>query len=112
MPPPPLLHTHTHTYTHNTQHTTHTHTLHTGITFPLLRLSGACAGTELRLASDSVPFGPVVLGSRTLKRVTLENCGDLGTKYEWDRQALGEHFSITPATSFLVGGVLLVWFGS
>ncbi|KAF5830389.1 hypothetical protein DUNSADRAFT_14652 [Dunaliella salina] len=75
-----------------------------GITQPLLRLSGACAGTELRMASDSVPFGPVVLGSRTLKRVTLENTGDLGTKFEWDKQALGEHFSISPATGFLAPG--------
>eukprot|EP00967_Tisochrysis_lutea_P137655 scaffold247460_cov19-Tisochrysis_lutea.AAC.1 len=76
-----------------------------GITQPLLRLSGACAGTELRMASDSMPFGPVVLGSRTLKRVTLENTGDLGTKFEWDKQALGEHFSISPATGFLVSAV-------
>jgi len=30
------------------------------------------------MASDSVPFGPVVLGSRTLKRLTLENTGDIG----------------------------------
>lgn len=73
-----------------------------GVTLPLLRLSGACAGTELRLASDSVPFGPVVLGSRALKRLTLENTGDLGTRFEWDKAALGEHFSISPATGFLV----------
>ncbi len=35
-----------------------------GVELPLLSLTGACLGTELRLASDNLPFGPVVLGSR------------------------------------------------
>lgn len=35
-----------------------------GISVPLMTVSGACLGTELKLASESIPFGPVVLGSQ------------------------------------------------
>ncbi len=36
---------------------------------PLFTIAGACLGTELHLASDNLPFGPVVLGSTAVKRV-------------------------------------------
>lgn len=72
-----------------------------GVPVPLLTLTGACLGTELRLASDNLPFGPVVLGSRSTKRLQLENTGDVGTKFIWDTRALGEHFSVFPAEGFL-----------
>ncbi|KXZ49496.1 hypothetical protein GPECTOR_21g722 [Gonium pectorale] len=75
-----------------------------GINTPLATLTGACLGTELRLASDSLPFGPVVLGSRAVKRLQLENTGDVGTKFAWDTKALGPHFSIFPADGFLAPG--------
>ena len=35
-----------------------------GISVHLLTLSGACLGTEVKLASDNIPFGSVVLGSQ------------------------------------------------
>ncbi|EFJ42226.1 hypothetical protein VOLCADRAFT_67248 [Volvox carteri f. nagariensis] len=75
-----------------------------GVTTPLATLTGACLGTELRLASDSLPFGPVVLGSRVVKRLQLENTGDVGTKFAWDVRGLGPHFSIFPAEGFLAPG--------
>lgn len=75
-----------------------------GVPTPLATLTGACLGTELRLASDSLPFGPVVLGSRAVKRLQLENTGDVGTKFAWDTRALGPHFSIFPADGFLAPG--------
>jgi hydrocephalus-inducing protein len=73
-----------------------------GVLATPLHLLGSCAGTELRLASDAVPFGPVVLGSRAVKRVAVENSGDVGTRFKWDATALGPHFSITPLEGFLV----------
>jgi hydrocephalus-inducing protein len=48
-----------------------------GVTMTLLTLTGACQGTEVVLASDSLPFGPVALGSSTSKRLALENTGKL-----------------------------------
>ena len=37
-----------------------------GVTVHLLALSGACLGTEVKLASDNIPFGSVVLGSQVI----------------------------------------------
>ena len=72
-----------------------------GVQLPLLTLTGACLGTELRLASDSLPFGPVVIGSRAVKRLALENTGDVGTKFTWDTRGFGANFSVFPAEGFL-----------
>lgn len=72
-----------------------------GVRVPLLTLTGACLGTELSLASDSLPFGPVVMGSRSVKRLALENTGDVGTKFTWDKKAFGSNFSVFPAEGFL-----------
>ncbi len=73
-----------------------------GLRLHMGSLTGACTGTELSLASDSLPFGTVVLGSRTSKRLQLVNSGDLGTKFAWDTRAFGQHFSIFPAGGLLV----------
>ncbi len=75
-----------------------------GVATPLATLTGASLGTELRLAADLLPFGPVVLGSRALKRLQLQNTGDVGTKFVWDAKALGPHFSVFPAEGFLAPG--------
>jgi hydrocephalus-inducing protein len=55
------------------------------------------------LASDSIPFGTVVLGSRTTKRLLLSNNGDLGCKFAWDTSRFGSNFSITPAGNVAKG---------
>lgn len=68
-----------------------------GVPQVLTTLTGACTGVALLLASDSIPFGTVVLGSRTTKRLQLSNVGDLGCKFAWDTRPLGQDFSITPA---------------
>jgi hydrocephalus-inducing protein len=60
-------------------------------------ISGACTGLSVLLASDSIPFGTVVLGSRTTKRLLLSNNGDLGCKFAWDTSRFGSNFGITPA---------------
>jgi hydrocephalus-inducing protein len=68
-----------------------------GVLLPLATLSGACVGLELALASDSLPFGTVVLGSKTTKHLQLSNTGDIGTKFAWDAKLFKPHFSIYPA---------------
>jgi hydrocephalus-inducing protein len=70
----------------------------------LATITGSCLGTELRLASDNLPFGTVCLGSRTMKRLRLENTGDLGTRFTFDAAALGREFSIHPDEGFLAPG--------
>lgn len=68
-----------------------------GVPQVLTTISGACAGLSVLLASDSIPFGTVVLGSRTTKRLLLSNNGDLGCKFAWDTTRFGSNFTITPA---------------
>ena len=52
-----------------------------GETRSLFNISGACLGTELKLASESLPFGAVSLGSKVTKRLHLENTGDVITNF-------------------------------
>jgi hydrocephalus-inducing protein len=75
-----------------------------GVPLSLTTLSGACLGTDLQLASETVPFGTVALGSRAARRVQLSNTGDVGAKFTWDGAALGPNFSITPLQGFLAPG--------
>lgn len=73
------------------------HALVAGVQQVLTTLAGACTGLSVLLASDSIPFGSVVLGSRTTKRLQLSNAGDVGCKFAWDTKPLGQNFSINPA---------------
>jgi hydrocephalus-inducing protein len=75
-----------------------------GVQKNLLSMTGACLGIEVKLASDNVPFGSVVLGARLVKRVQLENSGDVGTRFAWDSKKLGADFSIDPMEGFLAPG--------
>jgi hydrocephalus-inducing protein len=68
-----------------------------GVAQQLTVLTGACTGLSLLLASDSIPFGTVVLGSRTTKRLQLSNVGDVGCRFAWEMAPLGREFSISPA---------------
>jgi len=72
-----------------------------GATRKVFRIQGACLGTELTFATDSMPFPPVVHGSRAVKQLQVENTGDVGTKFTWDAKKFGPHFSIFPAEGFL-----------
>lgn len=68
-----------------------------GVPQVITTISGACTGLSVLLASDSIPFGTVVLGSRTTKRLLLSNNGDVGCKFAWDNSRFGSDFGITPA---------------
>jgi hydrocephalus-inducing protein len=75
-----------------------------GVPQVITTLSGACTGLSVLLASDSVPFGSVVLGSRTTKRLLLSNKGDVGCKFAWNPAAFGANFSISPNGGLLLSG--------
>jgi hypothetical protein len=44
------------------------------------------------------------MGSRTTKRLLLNNNGDLGCKFAWDSTRFGSNFSITPARELMKRG--------
>jgi hydrocephalus-inducing protein len=72
-----------------------------GVPRVLTQLSGACLGTEVKLENDNMSFGTVTQGSRTTKRVQLQNTGDVGTKFSFDAKAFAPHFSLFPSEGFV-----------
>jgi len=75
-----------------------------GLTKKLLNVSGKAQGPEIALDSDSLPFGLVVLDSQKIKKLTLENTGDVTITFQWTESTFGEHFSITPLSGKILPG--------
>ena len=75
-----------------------------GLTRKLLVVSGKAQGNEVALDADSIPFGTVVADSQKIKKVVLENSGDLPISYQWMESSFGPHFSITPMAGKLPPG--------
>jgi hydrocephalus-inducing protein len=71
---------------------------------PLLMLLGSCEAMEVRLETEAVPFGPVVLHAAATRRLQLENQGDIGTRFDWDAAAFAPHFTIAPLSGFIGPG--------
>lgn len=75
-----------------------------GITRKLLSVSGKSQGMEVQLDTDSLPFGTVVVQSQKIKKLSLENMGDLPLSFHWMEGTFGPHFSITPLVGKLAPG--------
>jgi len=75
-----------------------------GITRKLLTVFGKAQGAEVSLDTDSLPFGVVVDGSRKMKKLSLENSGDLSLTFRWVESSFGPHFSISPLFGKLAPG--------
>jgi adenylate kinase family enzyme len=80
-------------------------TEHAGHTKPLFLISGACQGTEVRLETDSLPFGAVVQRSYTTRKVHLQNVGDIGAKFNWETAKLPKDFTISPLEGYISPGM-------
>ena len=75
-----------------------------GVTRKLLSMSGKAQGIEVAFDSDSLPFGPVVLASQKMKKLSLENGGDLAITFQWLESTFGPHFSISPLSGKIGAG--------
>lgn len=73
----------------------------TGLSRALLAVTGACVGREVRLATDTLPFGTVVAGSRAVLRLQIENLGDVPQRFSWDAKAFAPFFAVAPAQGTL-----------
>lgn len=67
-----------------------------GTTFPLLVVSGACQGIELKLESKMVTFSSVVRGGHSSKKIKLRNIGDIAARFSWDVEKFKPDFNISP----------------
>jgi hydrocephalus-inducing protein len=75
-----------------------------GVTRSLLTVSGKAQGSEVSLDMDSIPFGPVVEGSQKVRRLVLENSGDVPISFNWMEATFGPHITITPLSGKLAPG--------
>ena len=75
-----------------------------GVTRKLLSMSGKAQGIEVAFDSDSLPFGPVVQASQKMKKLSLENGGDLAITFQWLESTFGPHFSISPLSGKIGAG--------
>eukprot|EP01034_Spumella_vulgaris_P022205 gene22205-28319_t len=75
-----------------------------GISRKLLTVSGKAQGVEISLDSDSLPFGVVVMNSQKIKKLALENTGDMSITFHWNEDTFGKHFSLSPLSGKLLPG--------
>ena len=75
-----------------------------GVTRKFLTISGRAQGLEVCLETDSLPFGSVVEGSLKVKRLRLENQGDVPVNFQWNEATFGTNFSISPVAGKLPSG--------
>lgn len=76
-----------------------------GIQLPLLLVSGACHGTEVKLESDFVAFGAIVHKSSTSRKLQIINTGDIGVRFRWDVSQFYPDFTISPAEGYISAGM-------
>ena len=70
----------------------------------LVTVTGSCVARSMELDLDAIPFGPIIQGSTSEKRLMISNTGDIGASFKWDTQALGKYFTISPAQGYLSPG--------
>lgn len=76
-----------------------------GMSQPIFVVTGSCQGIEIALDSDSVPFGAVVLGSRSTRKLIMHNTGDIGAAFSWNVEKFQPDFSITPVKGYISPGM-------
>ncbi|DAZ93738.1 TPA: hypothetical protein N0F65_007364 [Lagenidium giganteum] len=63
----------------------------------LLTLSGSCLGMEVQMEADTITFGAVCLGSQLVRKMRLQNRGDMAAKFQWNTREFSPDFAISPA---------------
>lgn len=76
-----------------------------GVSSPLFTVSGACQGLEVKLDSDAIPFGSVMLGSKSSRKLVMLNTGDMGAAFSWNVEQFAPHFTISPAKGYITPGM-------
>ena len=76
-----------------------------GMSQPIFVVTGSCQGIEISLDSDSVPFGAVVLGSRSTRKLIMHNTGDIGAAFNWSIDKFQPDFSISPVKGYISPGM-------
>ncbi|GMF21897.1 unnamed protein product [Phytophthora lilii] len=67
----------------------------------LLTLSGCCQGTEVVLETDTLSYGSVCLGSQLVRKVRLQNRGDVAAKFQWNVREFAPDFLVSPSEGMI-----------
>ncbi|ETV98760.1 hypothetical protein H310_08827 [Aphanomyces invadans] len=68
----------------------------------LLVMTGWCQGMDVQLETETLGFGSVVFGSQLVRKVLLQNRGDLVAKFMWDLKRFGADFTISPTEGMIL----------
>eukprot|EP00750_Incisomonas_marina_P001420 INCI1119.3.p1 GENE.INCI1119.3~~INCI1119.3.p1 ORF type:complete len:1768 (+),score=268.85 INCI1119.3:361-5304(+) len=67
----------------------------------LIAVTGSCVAIDVHMDTDCIPFGKVGERSKVVRKLRMENSGDVGARYSWNASAFGPHFSISPEEGYL-----------
>ena len=98
-----------------------------GLSYSLFVVKGSCQGLDISLDSENVPFGAVVLHSKSKRRIKMINSGDIGARYivqiavsiiaviiilyynllrfQWNIEKFAPDFSISPVKGYISTGM-------
>ena len=76
-----------------------------GVSSPLFTVTGACQGLEIKLDSEAIPFGSVVLGSKSSRKLIMMNIGDIGASFNWNTERFEPYFTINPPKGYITPGM-------
>ena len=68
---------------------------------PLLQLSGRVRGDGPALEMDQLSFGQAALNTRVMRRLMLQNLGDMPSTFRLDGKMVAPDFTITPLEGYL-----------
>jgi adenylate kinase family enzyme len=67
----------------------------------LATVTGACQGIEVKLSTTTLAFGPVVQHTQVVRKLNIENTGDIGVKFKWNPKHFEPEFTIHPSQGFV-----------
>mmetsp|Transcript_3107 Transcript_3107/g.11897 ORF Transcript_3107/g.11897 Transcript_3107/m.11897 type:complete len:4490 (-) Transcript_3107:1724-15193(-) len=67
----------------------------------LTTVLGSCQGIEVKLNPYIVSFGMVVQNTQVTQKVILENNGDIGIKFQWNKKNFRPDFTIAPMHGYV-----------
>ena len=71
-----------------------------GLCETVFLVSGMCQAVDIKLDSTSVPFSAVVIGSESSRVVIVQNLGDIGTRFSWNKNELSSDFFVEPVQGY------------
>ncbi|KAL5255873.1 hypothetical protein ACHWQZ_G011188 [Mnemiopsis leidyi] len=76
-----------------------------GISVPLFTIQGSCQAVGIELDTEHIPFGAVVRGAQSTRKLVMYNTGDIGARFRWNETSFAPDFSISPVEGYVATGM-------